>query len=315
MNKIIIISGPTGVGKTNISLKLAERIGGEIISADSMQVYKGFDIGSAKIMPDQMKGIKHHLIDILDPISENFDVALFQKLASKAIEEICARNKVPIIVGGTAFYIQALLYGIDFTQEDHDDSYREYLSGFDNEKLFEMLKETDPEYADSTHMNNRKRVIRALEYYNFTGIKFSEYNRKQTEKKAVYDYLYFVLDDKRETIYDNINKRVDIMVKDGLLNEAKRLYDMNIPPNSNARVGIGYKEMFDHLEGKISFDEAVELIKLNSRHYAKRQLTWLRHEDDTIFIRKDEFDHNDEKMTAFMADLYEKMDGSNDDRK
>lgn len=310
MNKIIIISGPTGVGKTNISLKLAKKISGEIISADSMQVYKGFDIGSAKIMPDQMQGIKHHLIDILDPCTENFDVALFQKLASQAIDDICSRNKVPIIVGGTAFYIQALLYGIDFTQEDQDDSYREYLSQFDNEKLYEMLKETDPEYALSTHMNNRKRVIRALEYFNHTGIKFSQYNKEQTEKKAIYDYLYFVLDDSRETIYDNINKRVDIMVKDGLLDETKRLHGLNLPPNSNARVGIGYKEMFDHLDGRLTFDEAVELIKLNSRHYAKRQLTWLRHEDDTIFVRKDEFDHDDERMTAYMADLYEKMDGS-----
>lgn len=310
MNKIIIISGPTGVGKTNISLKLAKKIGGEIISADSMQVYKGFDIGSAKIMPDQMCGIKHHLIDILDPCSQNFDVAMFQKLASEAITDICSRKKVPIIVGGTAFYIQALLYGIDFTKEDQDDSYREYLSGFDNEKLFKMLMETDPEYAASTHMNNRKRVIRALEYFKHTGIRFSEYNKEQTQKKAIYDYLYFVLDDKRETIYDNINKRVDMMVDDGLLDEAKRLYSLDLPQNSNARVGIGYKEMFDHLDGKLTFDEAVELIKQNSRHYAKRQLTWLRHEDDTIFIRKDEFDHDEDKMAAYMADLYENMDGS-----
>ena len=306
MKKIIIISGPTAVGKTNISINLAKRINGEIISADSMQVYKGMDIGSAKITKEEMCGIEHHLIDILEP-HENFDVSIFQKLAKDAIEEIASRGKVPIIVGGTAFYIQALLYGIDFTEENHDTSFREYLNGKSEDELYDCLKRVDPEYAVTTHKNNKKRVVRALEYNHFTGKKFSDYNKEQANREAQYLYKYFVLDDERELIYSNINKRVDIMINQGLLKEIRRLEELNLPDNCNSKQGIGYKEMYMYLRGECTLEDAVELIKKNTRHFAKRQLTWLRHEDDTIFINKSKYQHNDDEIISFMIKEYESL--------
>lgn len=306
MKKIVIISGPTAVGKTSISISLAHKLNGEIISADSMQVYRGMDIGSAKITSEEMDGIAHHLIDILDP-DENFDVALFQKLATEAIDDICSRGKTPIIVGGTAFYIQALLYGINFTEEEHDDSFRKELNEKSEIELFEMLKKQDNEYAATTHMNNKKRVIRALEYIHFTGRKFSEYNKEQAMKKPIYDYKYFVLDDKRENIYANIDKRVDIMLEDGLLKEMEYLNSLNIPDDCNSKQGIGYKEMYAYLSGDISLEEAIDKIKQNSRHFAKRQLTWLRHEEDTIFINKSDYKYDNEKIIEFMINEFNSL--------
>ncbi|MBP5745675.1 MAG: tRNA (adenosine(37)-N6)-dimethylallyltransferase MiaA [Lachnospiraceae bacterium] len=304
MKKIVIISGPTAVGKTSISIKMAHRLNGEIISADSMQVYKGMDIGSAKIKPDEMEGIRHHLIDILEP-DRDFNVQIFQKLAGEAIEDICKRGKLPIIVGGTAFYIQALLYGIDFTEEDHDDSYRNKLNELSEDELYERLDQIDHEYAKTTHKNNKKRVIRALEYNHFTGRKFSEYNTEQSQRKAIYDYRYFVMNDKRENIYASIDRRVDIMMDNGLLDEVVRLNELNLPKECNSRQGIGYKELFEYLDGRCSLEEAIENIKKNTRHFAKRQLTWLKHEDDTIFINKDEYNYDEELMLDFMISKFE----------
>ena len=304
MKKIVIISGPTAVGKTSISIKMAHRLNGEIISADSMQVYKGMDIGSAKITSGEMEGIRHHLIDILEP-DRDFNVQIFQKLAGEAIEDICKRGKLPIIVGGTAFYIQALLYGIDFTEEDHDDSYRNKLNELSENELYERLNQIDPEYAKTTHKNNKKRVIRAIEYNHFTGRKFSEYNAEQSQRKAIYDYRYFVLDDRRENIYASIDRRVDIMMDNGLLDEVVRLNELNLPKDCNSRQGIGYKELFEYLDGRCSLIEAVENIKKNTRHFAKRQLTWLKHEDDTIFINKEEFNYDEECMLEFMIRKFE----------
>ena len=304
MKKIVIISGPTAVGKTNISIKMAHRLNGEIISADSMQVYKGMDIGSAKITSGEMEGIRHHLIDILEP-DRDFNVQIFQKLAGEAIEDIYKRGKLPIIVGGTAFYIQALLYGIDFTEEDHDDSYRNKLNELSENELYERLNQIDPEYAKTTHKNNKKRVIRAIEYNHFTGRKFSEYNAEQSQRKAIYDYRYFVLDDKRENIYASIDRRVDNMMDKGLLDEVVRLNELNLPKDCNSRQGIGYKELFEYLDGRCSLIEAVGNIKKNTRHFAKRQLTWLKHEDDTIFINKEEFNYDEECMLEFMIRKFE----------
>ena len=304
MKKIVIISGPTAVGKTSISIKMAHRLNGEIISADSMQVYKGMDIGSAKITSGEMEGIRHHLIDILEP-DRDFNVQIFQKLAGEAIEDICKRGKLPIIVGGTAFYIQALLYGIDFTEEDHDDSYRNKLNELSENELYERLNQIDPEYAKTTHKNNKKRVIRAIEYNHFTGRKFSEYNAEQSQRKAIYDYRYFVLDDRRENIYASIDRRVDNMMDNGLLDEVVRLNELNLPKDCNSRQGIGYKELFEYLDGRCSLIEAVENIKKNTRHFAKRQLTWLKHEDDTIFINKEEFNYDEECMLEFMIRKFE----------
>lgn len=308
MRKIIIISGPTAVGKTNISINLAKRLNGEIISADSMQVYRGMDVGSAKITEEEMQGVPHHLIDILDP-NEDFDVTIFQKLASDAIEDICCRGKVPIIVGGTAFYIQALLYGINFTEENHDTSYRDMLNTKSEDELYEMLLKVDEEYAKTTHKNNKKRVIRALEYFHFTGKKFSIYNSEQSKKKPVYKYKYFVLDDKREILYNRINKRVDLMVKEGLLEEIKYLDSLNLPDNCNSKQGIGYKEMYSYLRNECTLEEAIEAIKQNTRHFAKRQLTWLKHEDDTIFINKSDYNHDEDSIIEYMINEFNKVTG------
>lgn len=297
---MIIISGPTAVGKTDISIKLAKRIGGEIISADSVQVYKGLDIGSAKITTEEMQGVKHYLVDCLEP-TDNFDVSVFKDMAKAAAIEIYANGKIPIIVGGTAFYIQALLYDIDFSEEDHDNSYREELDKYDEQYLYDMLKQVDPQYAADVHMNNKKRVIRALEYNHFTGNKFSTYNAQQSEREAVYDFSYFVLNDKRERLYDRIERRVDIMVENGLVEEVSRLRDSGLGRDLVSMQGIGYKEIYSYLEGEISLEKAVDDIKKNTRHFAKRQLTWFRHEDSVIFINKDEFEYDDDRIVEFMV--------------
>lgn len=301
MNKVIILSGPTAVGKTDISIKLAKRINGEIISADSVQVYKGLDIGSAKITENEMGGVKHYLIDCLSPF-DNFDVSVFKEMAKTAAAKIHSEGKIPIIVGGTAFYIQAFLYDINFNEEDHDDSYRKELDAYSNEYLYEQLKTIDPDYASTVHMNNKKRVIRALEYNHFTGKLFSAYNDEQSKREAAYDFSYFVLNDKRERLYERIDRRVDIMVDAGLVNEVKRLKNEGCTRELVSMQGIGYKEIYSYLEGDCSLEQAIEDIKKNTRHFAKRQLTWFRHEDDVVFVNKDEFDYDDDKIVEYIID-------------
>ncbi|MBO4988480.1 MAG: tRNA (adenosine(37)-N6)-dimethylallyltransferase MiaA [Lachnospiraceae bacterium] len=301
---MIILTGPTAVGKTELSIRLAKEIGGEIISADSMQVYRGMDIGTAKITKEEMQGVRHHLIDCLNP-DEEFNVAVFQEMAKEAALDIISRGKVPVLTGGTAFYIQALLYGIDFNEEEHDDSYRNamYEIGIDEEgkkKLHAMLCEVDAEYADTVHYNNMKRVVRALEYHHFTGRKFSEYNEQQRLKKAEYDFCYFVLNDKRAHLYERINKRVDIMMENGLLEEVKALKAKGYSDDLVSMQGVGYKEIILYLNGAISLEESVELIKKNTRHFAKRQLTWFRKEDDVIWVDKQGFGYEDEKILEYM---------------
>ncbi len=287
--EIIIIGGPTAVGKTGISIEYAERIGGEIISADSVQVYKYMDIGSAKITPDEMKGIRHHLIDILDP-SQDFGVDRFVEMASASIDDILARGKVPVIVGGTAFYIQALLKGVDFNDEDDcDRSYRDELgriadSESGKQELHQRLLAIDPEYADKTPYQNSRRVIRALEYYHNTGRRFSDYNREQMLKPPKYNYRYYAITDDRDELYNRINKRVDIMFSDGLVDEVIKLRDMGYDRSLKSMNSIGYKETWAYICNEISLDEAVTLVKLNTRHFAKRQLTWLRREDNIIWL-------------------------------
>lgn len=301
---MIILTGPTAVGKTELSIRLAKEIGGEIISADSMQVYRGMDIGTAKITKEEMQGVRHHLIDCLNP-DEEFNVAVFQEMAKEAALDIISRGKVPVLTGGTAFYIQALLYGIDFNEEEHDDSYRNamYEIGIDEEgkkKLHAMLCEVDAEYADTVHYNNMKRVVRALEYHHFTGRKFSEYNEQQRLKEAEYDFCYFVLNDERAHLYERINNRVDIMMENGLLEEVKALKAKGYSDDLVSMQGVGYKEIILYLNGAISLEESVELIKKNTRHFAKRQLTWFRKEDDVIWVDKQGFDYEDEKILEYM---------------
>ena len=300
---LIILTGPTAVGKTKASIGLAKAIGGEIISADSMQVYKGMDIGSAKIRPEEMKGIQHYLVDVLEPSCE-FHVVRFQQMAKQAMAEIYAKGKIPIVVGGTGFYIQALLYDIDFTENEEDTGYREELEALEKERgaeyLHEMLKEVDPESARQIHANNRKRVIRALEFYRLTGQKISEHNETERAKESPYEFCYFVLNDDRKKLYDRIEKRVDQMLKMGLLEEVTALKNKGYTKDMVSMQGLGYKELLNYLPGEDSDEEAVSILKRDTRHFAKRQLTWFRRERDVIWIEKEHYDYDEEKILEVM---------------
>ena len=303
--QVIVLTGPTAVGKTAASIGLAKAIGGEIISADSMQVYRHMDIGSAKITTEEMNGVPHHLIDVLDP-TENFNVVTFQTMAKAAMEEIYDKGHIPIIVGGTGFYIQALLYDIDFTEEEDATAYREELEQLAKERggdyLYEQLQQVDPEGAAAIHPNNIKRVIRALEYYRNTGGKISEHNEESRKKESPYDFRYFVLDMERKKLYERIDKRVDIMIEQGLVSEVEKLRDMGLTRDMVSMQGLGYKEILDYLDGTISLEEAIYRIKRDSRHFAKRQLTWFRRERDVIWIHKEDFDMEEAKILAYMQE-------------
>ena len=287
---LIILTGPTAVGKTETSINLAKAINGEIISADSMQIYKYMDIGSAKISKEEMQGICHYLIDELEP-DEEFHVVRFQQMAKQAMEEIYAKGKIPIVVGGTGFYIQALLYDIDFTDSDESSSYRAELERLIVEKgaqyLHDMLRSVDPASAESIHANNIKRVIRALEFYEQTGQRISEHNEVERAKESPYDFCYFVLNDERERIYERINLRIDKMLEQGLIEEVQRLKDKGYTRDMVSMQGLGYKEILDYLSGSCTLEEAIYILKRDTRHFAKRQLTWFRRERDVIWIQKD----------------------------
>jgi len=303
MNKLIILTGPTAVGKTELSIKLAHAVNGEIISADSMQVYRHMDIGSAKIRPDEMQGIEHYLVDILEPW-EDFNVVLFQKYAKQAMAEIYAKGKLPIIVGGTGFYIQSVLYDIDFMKIDEDSALRSELEAAAKQKgtayLHNMLRECDEKAAEEIHENNIKRVIRAIEFFRQTGKKISEHNENERRKEPAYDSRYFVLTDERQRLYENIDKRVDMMIENGLVTEVKHLLDMGCKRDSTAMQGLGYKEIISCLEGEITLAEAIDIIKRDTRRFAKRQLTWFRRERNVIWIEKNKFAYDNEKMLNYM---------------
>ncbi len=307
---LIVLTGPTAVGKTALSIQLAKAVGGEIISADSMQVYKYMDIGSAKIRREEMDGVPHYLVDVLNP-DEEFHVVRFQKMSKEAMEKIYANGHIPIIVGGTGFYIQALLYDIDFTESDSDPVYRDELEQYADEHsaeaLHDKLRAVDPESADSIHANNVKRVIRALEYYHLTGEKISVHNAREREKESPYDYRYFVLNDKRENLYRRIDLRVDQMIDEGLVREVTHLKEMGYHRGMVSMQGLGYKEILAYLDGEISLEEAVYEIKRDTRHFAKRQITWFKRERDVIWINKNEYDYDEKKildsvMTEFADD-------------
>ncbi len=306
---LIILTGPTAAGKTKLSIGLAKKIGGEIISADSMQVYKKMDIGTAKIRPEEMDGVTHYLIDVLDPFEE-FNVVYFVEKAKEAMEKIYAAGHIPIIVGGTGFYIQALLYDIDFSQHEEKESYRKELEQLAREKgkeyLYEILKKVDPEYAQIVHFNNVKKVIRALEYHKETGGKLSEHNKEQHQKESPYNFAYFVLYHDREILYERINKRVDIMMEDGLLSEVKGLIKQGYTKNLVSMQGLGYKEFFDYFDGTISLEDTVDKIKKDTRHFAKRQLTWFRREKEVIWINKKEYEQEEALLTSVLDKIEEK---------
>ncbi len=303
---LVILTGPTAVGKTALSIALAKEIDGEIISADSMQVYRGMNIGSAKIMPEEMQGVKHHLIDILEPVQE-FNVVLFKKLADEAIRDICGRGKIPILAGGTGFYIQAVLYDIDFTENDEDTTFRLSLEKIareqGNDVLYERLREVDPKSCESIHANNRKRVIRALEFYEKTGQPISAHNEQERKKESPYSFAYFVLNEDRDKLYRKIEERVDHMLAQGLVEEVRQLAKAGCSKDMVSMQGLGYKEILDYLDGEIPFEEAVYRIKRDTRHFAKRQLTWFRRERDILWIDKAAYDYDDRKILAYMKDI------------
>ena len=303
---LVVLTGPTAVGKTKLSISLAKALNGEIISADSMQVYKYMDIGSAKITEKEMDGVPHHLIDVLSPFEE-FHIVRFQELAKKAMEDIYNRGKTPVFVGGTGFYIQAITKDIDFTEGEEDKQYREELSRLaaekGNEFLHEMLREVDKKSAEEIHANNVKRVIRALEFYKENGFPISQHNEEQKQTETPYNLAYFVLNAPRDLLYERIDRRVDEMMENGLVKEVQKLKDMGCRREMTSMQGLGYKEILSFLDGEIPLDEAVRILKRDTRHFAKRQLTWFRRESDVIWVDKDKFSFDEEKILEYMLSV------------
>ena len=305
---LLILTGPTAAGKTELSIALARKLNGAIISADSMQVYKYMDIGSAKIRPEEMQGVRHYLVDVLDPRDE-FNVACFQQMAREAMEEIYQRGQLPIIVGGTGFYIQALLKEVDFQESSGELPLRKELEETARTEggavLYERLKQVDPESARAIHPHNVKRVIRALEYYQETGRPISSHNEEQREKKPPYTYAYFVLNDDRARLYERIDRRVDRMIEQGLVEEVRWLKEHGYDRSLVSMQGLGYKELFPYLDGTCTLEEAVEIIKRDTRHFAKRQLTWFRREPDVIWIDQQEFGYDRDRILNRMLEIWE----------
>lgn len=302
---LIVIAGPTGVGKSEAAVLLAKKLGGEVISADSMQVYRAMDIGSAKITKGEMLGVPHHLLDVADP-TEAFDAARYQELAKGALADIYGRGHLPILCGGTGFYIQAVTRDINFTEGDADHQLRDELLAYANENgneaLLEKLRQMDPEAANVLHANNVKRVIRAIEYFTETGESICRHNEREAERPSPYNLLQFVLTDDREKLYRRIDERVDFMMEEGLLDEVRYLKAMGLTRGMVSMQGLGYKELLDYLDGKTDLEEAVRIIKRDSRHYAKRQETWFRREKDALWIRRSDYPD-----TAAIADHMAKI--------
>ena len=301
---LIIITGPTAVGKTSLSVQLALKINGEIISADSMQVYRGMDIGTAKIREEEKCWVPHYLIDILNP-DEEFNVTIFKQKAEECIYDILSRGKMPIIAGGTGFYIQSVLYDVEFS--DFDEEKRAEIKAMLEDTLeqkgidfmFEKLTEIDPEYAKVIHKNNIRRVLHGLEFNILTGGKLSEHNEEQRERTSPYNFLYCVLNDDRAKVYGRINSRVDDMLRDGLADEVRELLNKGYSRNLPSMLGLGYKEMADYLSDECTYEAAVELIKRDTRHFAKKQLTWFKRERETLEVNRTKFD-NEEQMLEFI---------------
>lgn len=302
---LIILTGPTAVGKTALSIELAKAVNGEMISADSMQVYRMLDIGTAKIKPEEMEGIRHYLIDVLEP-TEDFNVFRFQQMAKAALEEIYAKGKIPIVVGGTGFYIQALLYDITF-EETEESPYRTELEQYAKTNgahaLHEQLKDIDPVSYQEIHENNVKRVIRALEFYHDTGYPISTHNALEREKESPYNFAYFVLNDDRQKLYNRIEYRIDQMLEDGLVKEVQSALAYGCTKEMVSMQGLGYKEIIPYLEGNCSLEDAVYILKRDTRHFAKRQLTWFRRERDVIWVDKTEQTTTEDQLAYMLKQL------------
>ena len=308
---LIILTGPTAVGKTKLSISLAKKLNTQIISADSMQVYKTMNVGTAKITKEEMDGVPHHLVDILEP-SAPFNVCDFKERATKAIDHIHSLGKIPLVVGGTGFYIKALLYDTTFEAEEDNTAIRLALENELKEKgidyMHNKLTAIDPVSAESIHKNNTKRVLRAIEYYLINGSPISEHNAIMNAKESPYNFIYFVLNDTRENLYERINQRVDIMVKDGLLDEVKRLEQLGLNSSHTSMQAIGYKEILEYTQGLVTFEDAVENLKKDTRHLAKRQLTWFRNQKEITWINKPDFNYDEEKMLEYiMEEINEKL--------
>lgn len=306
---LIVLTGPTAVGKTSLSISLAKAVNGEIISADSMQVYKKMDIGSAKIRSEEMQGIPHYLVDVLEP-EEEFHIVKFQQMAKKAMEDIYSRGKIPILVGGTGFYIQAVTKDIDFTEAQQENDYRKELEALAEEKggehLHEMLRKVDPVSADAIHAHNVKRVIRALEFYHQNGSPISAHNEEQKQHESPYNLAYFVLNMPRELLYERIDLRVDQMMKEGLLEEVSRLKEEGCHRGMVSMQGLGYKEILAYLDGEYPLEEAVRVLKRDTRHFAKRQLTWFRREQEVTWVNKDQFSYQEDQIIDYMLEICRK---------
>lgn len=307
---LIVLTGPTAVGKTKLSIALAKAVGGEIISADSMQVYKYMDIGSAKIRKEEMDGVPHYLVDVLDP-AEEFHIVKFQQMAKEAMDQIYANGHIPILVGGTGFYIQAIVKDIDFTENEENTEVRTKWENFAKdlgaEALHAELQKIDPKSAEAIPAGNVKRVVRALEFYELSGKRISEHNEEQKAKGSPYNFAYFVLNDHRDLLYKRIEQRIDEMIAEGLVAEVQGLKDRGFTRDMVSMQGLGYKEILDYLDGKLTLDEAVYILKRDTRHFAKRQLTWFRREPEVFWIPKFEYDYDDEKiLSAMLAVLDEK---------
>lgn len=308
---MIILTGPTAVGKSALSVELAKKINGAVISADSMQVYRHMDIGSAKITPEEMQGVTHYMIDELEP-DEEFHVVRFVTMAKEYLKEIYADGKIPIIAGGTGFYIQALLYDIDFTEQQCDETYRRQLEDLAREHgaeyLHGILREVDPASAEAIHANNIKRVIRALEFYHLSSKKISEHNETERQKQSPYNFAYFVLTDERAKLYERIDRRVDAMIEAGLVEEVKKLKSKGCSREMVSMQGLGYKEILAYLDGGCTLEEAVYIIKRETRHFAKRQLTWFKRERDVIWLDKQAFGYDDAAILKDMISILEEKE-------
>lgn len=276
-NKIIVIVGPTAVGKTHISVELAQKLNTEIISADSMQIYKGMDIGTAKITEKEKKGVTHHMIDIVNP-DESFSVSDFKKNAEEIISDFFIKDKLPIVVGGSGLYVNSIIYDLDFGNAKSNEEIREYYNYYYKEhgedKLYEKLLKIDPEAAEKIHKNNIKRVIRALEFFDITGIKFSDINTDIRKPSKKYECILIGLYMDRKNLYERINQRVDRMVDEGLIDEVNMLLHNGYNKSLVSMNGIGYKEIIDYIDGNISLEESINILKRNTRRFAKRQFTW-----------------------------------------
>ena len=307
--KLVIIAGPTATGKSDAAVCVAKQLHGSVISADSMQVYRGMDIGTAKITREQMQGVPHYLIDIIEP-EEEWNVVRFQQEATKAIQQIRGKGEIPVVAGGTGFYIQSLLYAIDFTQMDTDHDLRARLEQTaaqeGPDKLHRILQSLDPEAAAQIHPNNVKRVIRAVEFAMAGGGKISDHNRLQRLREPAYDAVCYVLTMDRGKLYERIDRRVDLMMQSGLVDEVRRLRQRGLDASCVSMQGLGYRQILDALDGRCSLEEAADRIRLETRHFAKRQLTWFRREhlrnpSQVRFVDIDTFE-NREALHRYLAE-------------